>query len=77
MPAAGFKLAIPASGRPQAHASDRAATGIGGSHIYQWHIAHRVCFIVSQSPVIISVTVLNVRPLYEYTEFSCICVLKR
>jgi len=76
MPAAGFKLTVPASGRPQAHTSDCAATGMGSSHIYQWHIAHRACSIVSQSAVIISVTVLNVWPLYGYTEISCICPLK-
>jgi hypothetical protein len=29
MPPAGFDLAIPASERPQTHALDRAATGIG------------------------------------------------
>jgi hypothetical protein len=63
-----FILAIPVSGRPQAHASDRAATGIGDNYIYQKNIAHRACFIVSQSVVIISVTILNVWPLHGYTE---------
>jgi hypothetical protein len=29
MPVAGFEPAIPASKRPQTHALDRAATGIG------------------------------------------------
>jgi hypothetical protein len=29
MPSAGFELAIPASKRPQTHALDLAATGIG------------------------------------------------
>jgi hypothetical protein len=76
MPMTGFKLAMPASGQLQAHATDRAATGNTGSYIYQWQIAHRVCFTVSQSAVIISVTVLNVCPLSGYTEISCICLLK-
>ena len=31
MPPAGFELAIPASERPQTHALDRAATGIGSA----------------------------------------------
>jgi len=31
MPPAGFELAIPASERPQTHAVDSAATGIGVS----------------------------------------------
>jgi hypothetical protein len=30
MPPGGFKPTIPASKRPQTHALDRAATGIGG-----------------------------------------------
>jgi len=34
IPAAGFKPAIPASERPQTHALDRAATGIGRPTIY-------------------------------------------
>jgi hypothetical protein len=31
MPTAGFELGTPASERPQTHALDRAATGIGES----------------------------------------------
>lgn len=34
MPQVGFKPAILASERPHAHASDRAATGIGSSFYY-------------------------------------------
>jgi len=37
MPRAGFEPAIPASERPQTHASDRAATGIGVPNISQWN----------------------------------------
>jgi hypothetical protein len=33
MPPAGFKPTIPASARPQTHALDRAATGIGSLYI--------------------------------------------
>jgi hypothetical protein len=49
MPPVGFELTIPASARPQTHASDRAATGIGqlsddghkcGRNMLQW--AYRV-----------------------------------
>jgi hypothetical protein len=35
MPPAGFESTIPASERPQTHASDRAATGIGMNHVYK------------------------------------------
>jgi hypothetical protein len=35
MPAAGFEPAIPASERPQTHAFDRAATGIGRFTVYR------------------------------------------
>ena len=38
MLAAGFEPAIPASERPQAHAIDRAATGIGYIWLYQWNL---------------------------------------
>jgi len=34
MPSAGFEPAIPANGRPQIHALDRAATGIGSPYEY-------------------------------------------
>jgi hypothetical protein len=34
MPLAGFEPTIPASERPQTHASDRATTGIGGRENY-------------------------------------------
>jgi hypothetical protein len=34
MPWAGFEPTIPASERPQTHALDRAATGIGEPHIH-------------------------------------------
>ena len=34
MPPAGFEPTIPASERPQTHALDRAATGIGYSQMY-------------------------------------------
>jgi hypothetical protein len=33
MPAAGFELAIPAGERPQTHALDRVATGIGRNSV--------------------------------------------
>ena len=33
-PPEGFEPAIPASGRPQAQALDRAATGVGGISVY-------------------------------------------
>jgi hypothetical protein len=33
MPPVGFEPTIPASARPQTYALDRAATGIGGSHV--------------------------------------------
>ena len=35
MPAAGFEPAIPTSERPQTHALDRAATGIGRPTVYR------------------------------------------
>jgi hypothetical protein len=35
MPPAGFETAIPVSERPQTHALDRAATGIGAVHTYE------------------------------------------
>ena len=35
MSPAGFELTIPVSERPQTHALDRAATGIGGSYPYK------------------------------------------
>jgi hypothetical protein len=38
MPPAGFKLAIPASERPQTHALDGAATGIGTIYGIFWFI---------------------------------------
>ena len=34
MPLAGFEPSIPASERPQTHAFDRAATGIGKNTLY-------------------------------------------
>ena len=33
MPPAGFELTIPARDRPQTHAVDRVATGIGGTKL--------------------------------------------
>ena len=41
MPLAEFELAIPASERPQTHALDRAATGIG----FEAHIASVRCAV--------------------------------
>jgi hypothetical protein len=35
MPEAGFESAVPASERPQTHALDRAATGIGNYNHYR------------------------------------------
>ena len=34
MPPTGFELATPASERPQTHALDRVATGIGYTKVY-------------------------------------------
>jgi hypothetical protein len=42
MPSAGYELTIPASKRPQTHALDRAATGIGPEgfilRIYEFYV---------------------------------------
>jgi len=41
MPPVGFEFTIPASERPQAHALDRAATGIGTFQNYNGHFGTR------------------------------------
>jgi hypothetical protein len=45
MPPAGFDSAIPVSERPQTHALDRAATGIGYKHNYIHNIEIPKMFI--------------------------------
>jgi len=42
MPPEGFETAIPASERPQTHALDRAATGIGSPNIRVLNILDRI-----------------------------------
>jgi hypothetical protein len=61
MPPAGFELAIPASERPQTHALDRAATGIGImiDYLYEIFLKYEATqkFVVS--------TRYNIGPLHK------------
>jgi len=45
MPPAGFEPTIPASERPQTHALDRAADGIGSPTLYMIKIYHGHAFL--------------------------------
>jgi hypothetical protein len=57
MPPSGFEPAIPASERPQTHALDRAATGIGRKTLY---------------PPLRYLTVHTLRIYYKYSSVNAV-----